>query len=96
MYGQIWRFVAPWGAFYFCRAPVLKESLRWWSFDRGVFCRIRLAVVLATLTGYVAVAGCNPEGTASAPKLKGNKDEIQKALQSGGAKPDKSAKKRKD
>jgi hypothetical protein len=35
----------------------------------------------------VGLTGCSPEGTNSAPKLKGSKDEIQKALQSGGAKP---------
>jgi hypothetical protein len=52
-------------------------------------------MVLVTLAGYVAVAGCGSEGAGSAPKLKGNKDEIQKALQSGGAKPDTGAKRRK-
>jgi len=66
------------------------------GFDRGMFERFRRAVVVFMLAGCVAVAGCSPEGTGSAPKLKGNKDEIQKALQSGGAKPDKGAKRRKD
>jgi hypothetical protein len=52
-------------------------------------------MVLVTLAGYVVVAGCSSEGAGSAPKLKGSKDEIQKALQSGGAKPDKGAKRTK-
>jgi len=63
--------------------------------DRGIVHRVRLAMVLITLAGYIVVAGCGSEGAGSAPKLKGNKDEIQKALQSGGAKPDTGAKRRK-
>jgi hypothetical protein len=60
-----------------------------------MFARARPAVALVTLAGYVALAGCGgSEGAGSAPKLKGNKDEIQKALQSGGAKPDKGAKRK--
>jgi hypothetical protein len=65
------------------------------GFDRGMFDRARLAMVVVMLAGCVVVAGCGSEGAGSAPKLKGNKDEIQKALQSGGAKPDTGAKRRK-
>jgi hypothetical protein len=38
---------------------------------------------LATLVGTCGLSGCGPEGEGSAPKLKGSKDEIQKASQSG-------------
>jgi hypothetical protein len=55
----------------------------------------RIAIVAAALVGYAAVSGCSPEGTNSAPKLKGNKNEIQKELQSGSAKPGAAAKTRK-
>jgi hypothetical protein len=48
---------------------------------------VRAAVVVAVLAGYSGLAGCSQDWAESAPKLKGNKDEIQKALQSGGAKP---------
>jgi hypothetical protein len=47
------------------------------------------------IAGVLGVAGCSPEGAGSAPKLKGSKDEIQKATQSGipgkGAVPGKAA-----
>jgi hypothetical protein len=38
---------------------------------------------LATLVGACGLSGCGPDGVGSAPKLKGSKDEIQKASQSG-------------
>ena len=38
---------------------------------------------LATLVGACGLSGCGAEGEGSAPKLKGSKDEIQKASQSG-------------
>jgi hypothetical protein len=75
---------------------LLKGVYALMGFDRGTFDKARRAMVVAMLAGCVIVAGCSPEGAGSAPKLKGNKDEIQKALQSGGAKPDKGAKRRKD
>jgi hypothetical protein len=40
-------------------------------------------LALAILLGVWGLAGCGPEGAGSAPKLKGSKDEIQKATQSG-------------
>jgi len=49
--------------------------------------RLRAGVVFVILAGYCGLSGCSSDGTESAPKLKGSKDEIQKALQSGGAKP---------
>jgi hypothetical protein len=57
--------------------------------------KVRLAVVVAILGSYASVSGCSPEGTNSAPKLKGNKDELQKATQSGGANLAPKAKRRK-
>jgi hypothetical protein len=53
---------------------------------------MRAVVVIAALVGYSGLAGCSQDGSGSAPKQKGNKDEIQKALQSGGAKPNAKAK----
>lgn len=44
---------------------------------------VRSILGLATLVGAWGVCGCAPEGAGSAPKLKGSKDEIQKATQSG-------------
>ncbi len=38
---------------------------------------------LTTLVGACGLSGCAPEGVSSAPKLKGSKDDIQKASQSG-------------
>jgi hypothetical protein len=57
-------------------------------FDRLLCRRVRLALVLGVVVGFTGQSGCSPEGTNSAPKMKGSKDEIQKALQSGGARPD--------
>jgi hypothetical protein len=78
------------------RDTILKGVYALMRFDRRRFDGARLATVVIVLLGYVIVAGCNPEGTASAPKLKGSKDEIQKTLQSGGAKPDTGAKRKKN
>ena len=52
----------------------------------SVFCRrFRAGVIVVLLAGYLGLMGCAQEGEGSAPKQKGNKDDIQKALQSGGA-----------
>jgi hypothetical protein len=48
---------------------------------------LRAAVVAGILVGYSGLPGCSSGEYEVAPKLKGSKDEIQKALQSGGAKP---------
>ena len=53
--------------------------------DYGFSRRFRAGVVVVLLAGYCSLSGCGAEGEGSAPKQKGNKDEIQKALQSGGA-----------
>ena len=47
---------------------------------RSVICP---ALSLAILLAGLGLTGCSPEGAGSAPKLKGSKDEIQKATQSG-------------
>ena len=47
---------------------------------------VRIAIVIGFLAGYPALPGCSRGEYEVAPKLKGSKDEIQKALQSGGAK----------
>jgi len=77
------------------RTNLLKGVYALMGFDRGMSDRARRATVVVMLAGCVVVAGCGSEGAGSAPKLKGNKDEIQKALQSGGAKPDKRTNRRK-
>jgi hypothetical protein len=45
--------------------------------------RSLLALASGPLLGFFVLSGCSPEGANSAPKLKGSKDEIQKATQSG-------------
>lgn len=40
-------------------------------------------LTVCVVIGSLGLVGCSPDGTGSAPKLKGSKDEIQKATQSG-------------
>jgi hypothetical protein len=63
-------------------------------FARFILGKFRFALVLCVLVGFVGPCGCSPEGAGSAPKLKGNKDELQKASQSGGANAPTKAKRR--
>jgi hypothetical protein len=44
---------------------------------------LRPLLGVALAVGVLGMVGCSPEGAGSAPKLKGSKDEIQKATQSG-------------
>lgn len=50
---------------------------------KRIRCFSRLILGFAILLGPSGMTGCSPEGAGSAPKLKGSKDEIQKATQSG-------------
>jgi hypothetical protein len=43
---------------------------------------LALVLSLSVVSGTVVISGCDTE-TGSAPKMKGTKDEIQKATQSG-------------
>jgi hypothetical protein len=53
------------------------------NIDRFFIDRVRLAFASGIVLGLLGSSGCGPEGVGSAPKLKGSKDEIQKAYQSG-------------
>jgi hypothetical protein len=48
--------------------------------NRWILCPVLGLAILVVACG---LPGCGTEGAGSAPKLKGSKDEIQKASQSG-------------